>query len=111
MTRGNRREGILHDDRRSALQTLSGNCAMTGLHRHGDVAERAQIGQAPLPFAEFLADTRLVRLARRIAERTPDDDTTFSKSGHAALRVRTGNGASSSHAAVTAGGFRPVMLE
>ncbi|HCN27862.1 MAG TPA: ATP-dependent DNA helicase RecG [Verrucomicrobiales bacterium] len=40
----------------------------------GDVLGRAQSGQAPLQFAELLADTRLVRLARRLAERTLDED-------------------------------------
>ncbi len=40
----------------------------------GDVLGRAQSGQAPLRFAELLADTRLVRLARQLAEKTLDDD-------------------------------------
>lgn len=40
----------------------------------GDVLGRAQSGQAPLQFAELLADTRLVRLARQLAERTLDED-------------------------------------
>lgn len=40
----------------------------------GDVLGRAQSGQAPLQFAEMLADTRLVRLARRLAEKTLDED-------------------------------------
>lgn len=53
----------------------------------GDVLGRAQSGQAPLRFAEFLADTRLVRLARKIAERTLDDDPTLAKPAHAALRA------------------------
>ena len=35
---------------------------------------REQSGQAPLQFAEMLADTRLVRLARQLAERTLDED-------------------------------------
>ena len=40
----------------------------------GDILGRAQSGQAPLRFAAFLADTRLVRTARTLAERTLDED-------------------------------------
>jgi len=40
----------------------------------GDVLGRVQSGQAPLKFAELLADTRLVRLARQLAEKTLDED-------------------------------------
>ena len=40
----------------------------------GDLLGRAQSGQAPLQFAEMLADTRLVRLARRLAEKALDAD-------------------------------------
>ncbi|MEN3942102.1 ATP-dependent DNA helicase RecG [Prosthecobacter sp. SYSU 5D2] len=40
----------------------------------GDVMGKAQSGQAPLKFAELLADTRLVRLARQLAEKTLDED-------------------------------------
>ncbi len=40
----------------------------------GDVLGRAQSGQAPLRFAEMLADTRLVRVARQLAEKTLDED-------------------------------------
>jgi ATP-dependent DNA helicase RecG len=40
----------------------------------GDMLGRAQSGQAPLRFAELLVDTRLVRLARQLAEKTLDDD-------------------------------------
>lgn len=40
----------------------------------GDVLGHAQSGQAPLRFGELLADTRLVRLARQLAERTLDED-------------------------------------
>jgi|JI6StandDraft_1071083.scaffolds.fasta_scaffold05232_5 RecG-like helicase/REP element-mobilizing transposase RayT len=40
----------------------------------GDVLGKAQSGQAPLKFAELLADTRLVRIARQLAERTLDED-------------------------------------
>jgi len=50
----------------------------------GNVLGHAQSGQAPLRFAELLADTRLVRLARQLAERTLDDDPTLDK--HPALR-------------------------
>jgi len=39
----------------------------------GDVLGHAQSGQAPLLFGELLADTRLVRLARQLAERTLDE--------------------------------------
>ena len=40
----------------------------------GDVLGKAQSGAAPLRFAELLADTRLVRIARTLAERTLDED-------------------------------------
>ncbi|MBL9118191.1 MAG: ATP-dependent DNA helicase RecG [Verrucomicrobiaceae bacterium] len=40
----------------------------------GNVLGHAQSGQAPLRFAELLADTRLVRLARQLADRTLDAD-------------------------------------
>lgn len=53
----------------------------------GDVLGRAQSGQAPLRFAELLTDTRLVRLARKIAEQTLDDDPALSRPNHAALSV------------------------
>ncbi len=52
----------------------------------GNVLGHAQSGQAPLRFAELLADTRLVRLARAIAERTLDEDPTLSKPEHVKLR-------------------------
>jgi ATP-dependent DNA helicase RecG len=52
----------------------------------GDVMGSAQSGQAPLQFGELLADTRLVTLARRLAERTLADDPTLSKPEHAMLR-------------------------
>lgn len=52
----------------------------------GDVLGRAQSGQAPLKFAELLADTRLVRLARQLAERTLDHDPSLSAPQHNALR-------------------------
>lgn len=43
----------------------------------GDMLGRAQSGQGALRFAELLADTRLVRLARQLAERTLDQDPTL----------------------------------
>lgn len=53
----------------------------------GDVLGRAQSGQAPLRFAELLADTRLVRLARQLAERTLDADPQLAAPEHAELRL------------------------
>ena len=52
----------------------------------GNVLGHAQSGQAPLRFAELLADTRLVRLARALAERTLDEDPTLSQPAHLKLR-------------------------
>jgi ATP-dependent DNA helicase RecG len=52
----------------------------------GNVLGHAQSGQAPLRFAELLADTRLVRTARVLAERTLDEDPALTKPEHAALR-------------------------
>ena len=52
----------------------------------GDVLGSAQSGQAPLKFAELLGDTRLLTLARRIAERTLRDDPALAKPEHAVLR-------------------------
>ncbi len=52
----------------------------------GDVLGRAQSGQAPLRFAELLADTRLVRLARKLAERKLDEDPELQQPRHAELR-------------------------
>jgi ATP-dependent DNA helicase RecG len=52
----------------------------------GDVLGSAQSGQAPLRFGELLADTRLVTLARRLAERTLADDPALTRPGHALLR-------------------------
>jgi ATP-dependent DNA helicase RecG len=40
-----------------------------------------------LRFGELLADTRLVTLARRLAERTLADDPSLTQPGHALLRV------------------------
>ncbi len=53
----------------------------------GNVLGHAQSGQAPLRFAELLADTRLVRIARQLAERTLNDDPTLAKPGHERLRA------------------------
>ena len=52
----------------------------------GDVMGSAQSGQAPLRFGELLADTRLVTLARLLAERTLADDPDLMKPGHTMLR-------------------------
>lgn len=55
----------------------------------GDVLGRAQSGQVPLRFAELLADTRLVRLARQLAEKTLMEDPALEQSGHQELRALT----------------------
>ncbi|WP_395735798.1 ATP-dependent DNA helicase RecG [Prosthecobacter sp.] len=52
----------------------------------GDVLGHAQSGQAPLLFGELLADTRLVRLARQLAERTLDEDPNLERPSLAAFR-------------------------
>ena len=52
----------------------------------GNVLGHAQSGQAPLRFAELLADTRLVRTARALAERTFEEDPQLTKPEHLALR-------------------------
>jgi len=52
----------------------------------GDLLGSAQSGQAPLKFAELLGDTRLLTLARRLAERTLADDPDLARPGHAGLR-------------------------
>jgi len=52
----------------------------------GDVLGHAQSGQAPLRFGELLADTRLVRLARQLAERTLDEDPQLQRPVLAAFR-------------------------
>lgn len=52
----------------------------------GDVLGHAQSGQAPLLFGELLADTRLVRLARQLAERTLDEDPQLQRPALAAFR-------------------------
>ncbi|MDP1686254.1 ATP-dependent DNA helicase RecG [Hydrogenophaga sp.] len=52
----------------------------------GDVLGHAQSGQAPLLFGELLADTRLVRLARQLAEKTLDEDPYLQRPALAAFR-------------------------
>ncbi len=52
----------------------------------GDVLGHAQSGQAPLRFGELLADTRLVRLARQLAEKTLDEDPHLSRPSLKAFR-------------------------
>lgn len=52
----------------------------------GDVMGKAQSGQAPLKFAELLADTRLVRLARQLAEKTLDEDPLLKATRFAEIR-------------------------
>jgi ATP-dependent DNA helicase RecG len=58
----------------------------------GDVLGDAQSGEAPLLFGELLADTRLVTLARRLAERTLSEDPELTQPRHAMLQelVRAG---------------------
>jgi RecG-like helicase/REP element-mobilizing transposase RayT len=53
----------------------------------GDMLGRAQSGQGALRFAELLADTRLVRLARQLAERTLEQDPSLSDSRFDAIRA------------------------
>jgi ATP-dependent DNA helicase RecG len=53
----------------------------------GDMLGRAQSGQGALRFAELLADTRLVRLARQLAERTLDQDPQLADPRFAAVRA------------------------
>jgi ATP-dependent DNA helicase RecG len=52
----------------------------------GDVLGHAQSGEAPLLFGELLADTRLVRLARQLADKTLEDDPTLARPALAAFR-------------------------
>jgi len=52
----------------------------------GDVLGKAQSGQSPLRFGELLADTRLVTLARRLAERTLHTDLELELPAHAHFR-------------------------
>lgn len=53
----------------------------------GDLLGSAQSGQAPLKFAGFLGDTRLLTLGRRLAERTLAEDPDLSLPAHAGLRM------------------------
>lgn len=53
----------------------------------GDILGKSQSGQAPLRFAELLADTRLVRLARQLAEKTLDEDPQMRAPRLASLRA------------------------
>jgi ATP-dependent DNA helicase RecG len=56
----------------------------------GDVLGAAQSGQARLVFGDMLGDTRLLTLARRLAERTLGEDPQLAKPEHAALRAMVG---------------------
>jgi ATP-dependent DNA helicase RecG len=56
----------------------------------GDVLGSAQSGEAPLRFGELLADTRLVTLARLLAERTLAEDPGLERPEHAGLRAMVG---------------------
>ena len=58
----------------------------------GDVMGSAQSGQAPLRFGELLADTKLVMLARSLAERTLGSDPELARPEHAELRMLAGEG-------------------
>jgi len=53
----------------------------------GDVLGAAQSGQAPLKFGDMLGDTRLVTLARRLAERTLEEDPDLVQTKHLPLRA------------------------
>jgi ATP-dependent DNA helicase RecG len=57
----------------------------------GDVLGSAQSGEAPLRFGELLADTRLVTLARLLAERTLAEDPDLQHPEHARLRELVGD--------------------
>ena len=52
----------------------------------GDVLGHAQSGEAPLLFGELLADTRLVRLARQLADKTLEEDPELLRPALAAFR-------------------------
>ena len=56
----------------------------------GDVLGAAQSGLARLVFGDMLGDTRLLTLARRLAERTLGEDPELAKPEHAALRATVG---------------------
>jgi ATP-dependent DNA helicase RecG len=51
---------------------------------------QAQSGQSPLRFAELLGDTRLLTLARRLAERTLAADPALQRPAHAELKKEVG---------------------
>jgi ATP-dependent DNA helicase RecG len=53
----------------------------------GDMLGRAQSGQGNLRFPELLADTRLVGIARKLAERTLDQDPQLMEPRFAAIRA------------------------
>ena len=53
----------------------------------GDILGHAQSGQGNLRFPELLADTRLVRIARQLAERTLDQDPQLNAPRFAAVRA------------------------
>ncbi|MCE9519403.1 MAG: DEAD/DEAH box helicase [Verrucomicrobia bacterium] len=53
----------------------------------GDLLGSAQSGEAPLKFADLLGDTRLLTLARRIAERTLTEDPKLSDPSREELRM------------------------
>ncbi len=53
----------------------------------GDILGHAQSGQGSLRFPELLADTRLVRIARQLAERTLDQDPQLNAARFAAVRA------------------------
>lgn len=57
----------------------------------GDLLGQAQSGQAPLRFAELLADTRLLTLARRLAERTLQSDPCLTGPAHIPLKELLGS--------------------
>ncbi|MBK8093439.1 MAG: ATP-dependent DNA helicase RecG [Verrucomicrobiaceae bacterium] len=52
----------------------------------GDILGHAQSGDAPLRFGELLADTRLVRLARQLADRVLEEDPELQRPALAAFR-------------------------
>ncbi|HSI64060.1 MAG TPA: ATP-dependent DNA helicase RecG, partial [Candidatus Saccharimonadia bacterium] len=57
----------------------------------GNVLGHAQSGEAPLLFGEMLADTRLITLARRLAERTLEKDPELQQPEHLRLRPLLGD--------------------
>jgi len=57
----------------------------------GDVLGSAQSGQSPLRFGTLLADTRLVTMARKLADRTLAADPLLAAPEHARLRTLVGD--------------------